>query len=352
MTHSDRPNVADGVDLVRLGHWLDQAGIAKGGVRNPVRLEGGTQNLLLRFECGGGEFVLRRPPPNRDGAAKTVRRESIVLSALAESSVPHPRLRGVCMEDLSVAGGAFLIMDAVRGFNATTRIEGAAASNSAARYVMGLSMIDGLASLAAIRVDRGALRELGSANGWLERQRQRWARQLEQYFENDGWEGPAALGPIEAIGGWLDDHLPQDFQLGLMHGDYHIGNVLFRHEDGELAAIVDWELAALGDPLLDLGRLLTVWPDRSGETPLSLKVQPWLDFPGEDELVTRYAERTQRSLASLNWFKVLACYKYSIILEGTNARARSGRAKPQTGARLHASAVGLVRKAVALMEGA
>ena len=104
-----------------------------------------------------------------------------------------------------------------------------------------------------------------------------------------------------------------------MHGDYHIANVLFRADDGGLAAILDWELAAVGDPLLDLGRLTTVWPNEAGEGLLSLKVQPWNGFPSEGELIERYAAKTGRSMAALPWFQVLACYKFAIVLEGIPA---------------------------------
>src|SRR4051794_8758252 len=115
------------VDLTLLGRWLEESGVAKGEVRNPVRRAGGAQNLLLHFTCGGEELVLRRPPPDRKNARETVRRESIVLDALATSGVPHPRLRATCMDD-TVAGGAFLVVNAVRGFNATIQMPGVAAT--------------------------------------------------------------------------------------------------------------------------------------------------------------------------------------------------------------------------------
>ena len=135
-----------------------------------------------------------------------------------------------------------------------------------------------------------------------------------------------------------------------MHGDYHIGNVLFDCESGALNAMLDWELAALGDPLLDLGRLLASWPDRNGESPLSLKIEPWTGFPQREELIERYEAGTGRSMRDLLWYEILACYKLAIILEGTFARACAGLVDSGLGDRLHNSARALVSRGIAWLE--
>jgi aminoglycoside phosphotransferase (APT) family kinase protein len=339
------------LNLGALAAWLAGSGIAHGEIHNARVLAGGTQNLLLRFSYGGLDLVLRRPPPDRRGSSETVRREAIVLAALDGTAVPHPRFRGLC-EDPGVFGGAFLVMDEVRGFNAALCMPGSAASDPLFRHRMGLALVEGIASLAAVPLNLGELRSLGKTEGFIERQTQRWAAQLESYAASPRWPGAAALGPIAEVGAWLDAHRPGDYRPGLMHGDYHIANAMFRENDGELAAIVDWELTALGDPLLDLGRLTTVWPNERNESLLSLKVEPWAGFPPVEELIARYAELTGRSMRSLPWFQVLACYKYAVILEGTHARACANQADAAIGARLHASARGLINRATALLEAA
>ncbi len=339
---------ANMLDRQALSRWLAVSGIARGDIDEMRALVGGTQNLILRFSCGGQNLVLRRPPPDRAHSKKTVRRESIVLSALQGTDVPHPHFRGVC-DDPEIAGGAFLVTDEVQGFNATVSMQGQAADDPAFRRKMGLALVDGLAALARLPLALGELSELGKAEGFLTRQVARWASQLEAYSEMTEWPGPAALGPVDAVGVWLQANLPADYRPGLMHGDYHIANVLFRADDGGLAAILDWELAAVGDPLLDLGRLTTVWPNAAGDGLLSLKVEPWTGFPSEGELIERYAAKTGRSMAALPWFQVLACYKFAIVLEGTHARACAGRAPAETGSRLHASAKGLIAKAADLI---
>ena len=117
---------------------------------------------------------------------------------------------------------------------------------------------------------------------------------------------------------WLEEEWPPSFEPGLIHGDFHFGNVLYRREGPEIAAMVDWELTTLGDPLVDLGGLLSHWPaDGSATGP----VKPWSGFPTRAELIDHYAAAHRpRCPAAPIWYEVLACYKIGAILEGTYAR--------------------------------
>ena len=132
-----------------------------------------------------------------------------------------------------------------------------------------------------------------------------------------------------------------------MHGDYHLANVMYRPDSGDLAAIIDWELATIGDPLLDLGWMLATWPDGSGASTVS--VTPWEGFPTPAELVARYGAGSARDLSAVDWYHVLACYKLGILLEGTHARACAGKAPRDTGDRLHSRAIHLFDRAQALI---
>jgi aminoglycoside phosphotransferase (APT) family kinase protein len=333
----------------RLERWLAESGVAEGPLTDVRALAGGTQNLLIRFTCGERHLVLRRPPLDRPGAEKSIRREAIVLAALGETDVAHPKFRGLC-EDATIVGGAFLVTDEIQGFNAAMAMPGRAGSEPEFRHAMGIALVDGIAALSKISLAIQGLNSLGRTEGFAQRQVQRWASQLAGYSSLSGWSGPQTLGPVAAIGAWLDGNLPEDFQPGLMHGDYHIANVLFRESDGGLAAILDWELAALGDPLLDLARLTTSWPNADNQGLLSLKVEPWGGFPRREDLIERYAGQTARSMTALPWFEVLACYKFGIVLEGTHARAQAGQADPAVGERLHAAAKGLIAKAVETLD--
>lgn len=337
------------IDLAGIERWLVGQGVlAAGGLGSIRQLAGGTQNIVLRFSNGGRDYVLRHPPAKpRPNSNKLLEREIRLLGALAGSAVPHPAVVAACT-DTSVVGAVFYVMEAVDGFNPTVAMPEGAAGSPAIRHRMGLEMIDGLAALADVDPIAQGLADFGNLDGFLERQVSRWASELESYGRFAGWQGPAALGDVAAVGQWLTDNLPQGMQPGIIHGDYHIGNCIFG-EDGRLNAIVDWEMATLGDPLVDLGRLLVSWPGKGPARPQTMRVAPLDGFPSHGEMIARYAERSGRSLDHLPWFEVLACYKLGLILEGTHARAQAGLADMATGERLHRSAVALLEEARAII---
>lgn len=334
----------EGVDLGRLASWMDEAGLGRGPIESPTLLGGGTQNVLLRFERGGRAFVLRRPPPHkRKNSDETMRREARVLAALRGSDVPHPELIAACPDE-GVLGAAFYLMEPVEGFNATQGLPSLHAGDARLRRRMGLSMVEAIAALGQVDHVAAGLADFGKPEGYLERQVERWRSQLESYSELSGYPGPQIPG-LDVVARWLDDHRPAAFEAGILHGDFHLANVMFRPDCGDLAAIVDWELSTIGDPLLDLGWLLATWPDEGGGGAAKIGVQPWTGFARADELVAHYAERSRRDLAAIAWYAVLACYKLGIILEGTHARACAGKAPKATGDALHATTVGLFDQA-------
>ena len=335
-----------GVDLGALTAWMDGQRLGHGPLARVERLSGGTQNILLRFERAGRAYVLRRPPPVlRANSNETMRREARVLAALAGTAVPHPGLIAACADE-AVLGAAFYLMEPVDGFNAAQGLPMPHAGDAAMRHRMGLAMVDAIAALSDVDYRAVGLEGFGKLDNWLERQVGRWASQLASYAEMPGWTGPDAIPGVAKVARWLEDHRPETFRPGIIHGDFHFGNVLFRRDSGELAAVVDWELCTLGDPLLDLGWLVATWPegDRPHETDVA--VTPWEGFATADELVAHYAARTGRDLAHFDWFAVLACYKLGIILEGTHARACAGKAPREVGDRLHAHTIYLFERAL------
>ncbi|MEO5873924.1 MAG: phosphotransferase family protein, partial [Streptosporangiaceae bacterium] len=226
----------------------------------------------------------------------------------------------------------------------TTGLEPLHAGSAQVRRRMGLALAEGIASLGALDHVALGLEGLGKPDNYLERQVARWGAQLESYREHEGWPGPAAIPGVEAVGRWLDEHRPAGFKPGIIHGDYHLANVMYRHDSGELAAIVDWELTTIGDPLLDLGWLLATWPDED-----SAAIAGPLGVAGglatTDELVEVYARDTARDLSAIHWYAVLACFKLGIVLEGTHARAFAGKAPKEVGDLLHSITVGLFERA-------
>jgi aminoglycoside phosphotransferase (APT) family kinase protein len=245
-----------------------------------------------------------------------------------------------------VLGAAFYLMEPVDGFNPTLGLPEPHASDPVLQREMGLSMADAIAALGRVDVAAVGLGDLGRPEGWLERQVERWRSHLASYDAIEGYAG--FDGPdVEAIASWLDARRPRHWTPGLIHGDFHFANVLIAPDRGAVAAIVDWELATLGDPLLDLGHLLATWPG-----PGSPMAVPGAGLPTRDEVIARYALGTSRPLDDVDWYQVLACYRLGIILEGTHARAQAGQAPPEVGRLLHAHTVALLEQAHRLIASA
>ena len=327
---------------------MDDKGLGSGELERVTALAGGTQNLLLRFERSGRAYVLRRPPEHkRANSDETMRREARVLAALEGSGVPHPAL--IAAEpDETVIGAAFYLMEAVDGFNPTSGLPAPHAVDASLRREMGFALIDAAAALGAVDHEAVGLTDLGRPEGFLERQVPRWWSHLETYREFEGYDGPN-IPHLESVATWLEDNRPRSFVPGLMHGDFHLGNMMYRFDGPELAAVVDWELATIGDPLLDVGLVMAFWPGLAGDLGL-MTVRPWDGFPSLDDMVDRYCDGTEREMAAIDWYGVLACYKTGIILEGTHARAAAGRAQRDIGDLLHRATVDLFRKARAIIE--
>ncbi len=333
-----------GVDLAVLAAWMDGRDLGDGPIEQPELIAGGTQNVLLRFRRSAREYVLRRPPVHkRANSDETMRREARALGAIAGTDVPHPALIAA-EHDPEVLGASFYLMEPVDGFNATLGLLGAYATEASWQHEMGLSMADAIAALS--RVDHVAvgLGDLGKFEGWAERQVGRWRKQLDSYSELPGYPGPDLPG-VDRVGEWLDAHRPRDVRAGIMHGDFHFANVLMRPARPGLAAIVDWELVTIGDPLLDLGHLLATWPVTTG--PGVTLHAPGL--PTHDEVIARYGAASGRPLDELPWYRVLACYRLGLILEGTHARACAGMAPKEIGDQLHAHTVSLLQQALDLI---
>lgn len=337
-------SVQDVVDIAALEAWMDRRDLGAGRLEGVTKLAGGTQNVLLRFKRAGRAYVLRRPPMHlRDNSNDTMRREARMLGALGKTNVPHPGLIAACSEE-DVLGAAFYLMEPVEGFNATVALPPLHASDPAIRRQMGLSLVDAIAKLGAVDYRAVGLSDFGKPDKYLERQVARWRAQLQSYNDMPGWPGAASIPGVDRIAAWLDAHRPAHFDAGIIHGDYHLANVMYRHDGPDIAAIVDWELTTIGDPLIDLGWLLATWPD--SYTPDDKKgVTPWDGFPTAEELVARYRAASTRDLSHIDWYMVLACYKLGILLEGTHARACAGKAPKETGDMLHAATISLFERA-------
>ncbi len=338
------------VDFGVLADWMDGHGLPGGGFEKVERLGGGTQNVLVRFWRGGREYVLRRPPAHlRPRSNDVLRREARVLAALGDTAVRAPRLIAACPDETVMGGAVFYLMESVRGFNATVTLPELHEDDADVRHRMGLEAASALAELGAVDHVAVGLGDLGRPEGFLERQVGRWLSELASYDALDGYPGPEIPG-LEAVAAWLEEHRPTTWRPGIMHGDYHLANLLYDVDGPEVAAIVDWEMCTIGDPLLDLGWLIATWP--GAETALlSGAIATAGGLPSTGELTAVYAERSDRDLSALTWYTVLACFKLGIVLEGTHARACAGKAPKDVGDLLHTTTLGLFARALTFMEG-
>ena len=339
------------LDFGILADWMDGQGLPGGPFSGISVLAGGTQNILVRFRRGHGDYVLRRPPPHlRPKSNDALRREARVLAALKGSDVPHPGFVAGCFDESVMHGAVFYLMEPVDGFNATTTLPALHQGDAAIRHEMGLQAAEALSRLGRLDPHALGLGDFGKPEGFLARQVPRWMSELESYSRHQGYPGPDIPG-LDKVAAWLERNLPAQGATGILHGDYHLANVMFAPDRAQLAAIVDWEMSTLGDPLLDLGWLLATWP-REGD-PSVAAGSPYVQaggLPQPEELVARYAERSDRSLDALPWYVAMACFKLGIVLEGTHARAFAGKAPVAVGDLLHAITLGLFRRAVEVVE--
>jgi aminoglycoside phosphotransferase (APT) family kinase protein len=329
-----------------LQQWVlehDQELPGTGPIIEAVSLQGGAQNVILRLGRSGGEFVLRRPPRHlRSNSNKTMLREATVLTALADTDVPHPTIYASC-DDLAVMGVNFYAMEVIDGFSPVGALP--EQYNAEWRRTMAFALVDAAALLGSVDPSTVGLETFGHAEDWAQRQVDRWRRQLEGYSEL----GYTSTVAIDGIGGWLQTHVPSTTQIGVIHGDLQWPNTMFSREEPRLMAIIDWELSTLGDPLLDLAWILTSWveeDDPPGHVPI---ITPTDGLPSRKELIQRYGEASGRDLSDMHWYFVLACYKLGILLEGTWARAQVGKAPMEIGVHLHSYALWLFSKAEQLI---
>ncbi|MFF5207383.1 phosphotransferase family protein [Streptosporangium sp. NPDC000396] len=333
------------IDLDALAAWMDGQGLPGGAFERVEPMTGGTQNIMVRFDRGGASYVLRRPPLHlRARSNEVLRREARVLAALKDTPVAAPRLIAACADETVMGGAVFYLMEPVQGFNATVGLPEPHAGDPAIRHRMGLEAASALAELG--RVDHLPLDGFGRPEGFLERQVPRWMGELETYAALDGYPGPEIPGLSETAG-WLERNRPRDFTPGIMHGDYHLANLMFAYDGPRVAAIVDWEMCTIGDPLLDLGWLLATWPASDGEGVIAGHHVAGL--PAAKEIVDCYAALSDRDMSAVDWYAVMACFKLGIILEGTHARACAGKAPKDIGDLLHAATLNLFARARTFM---
>jgi aminoglycoside phosphotransferase (APT) family kinase protein len=283
------------------------------------RISGGRSNLTYAVrDAAGRRWALRRPPlGKRLGSAHDMGREHKVITALAQTEVPVPPVVGLCEEE-EVIGAPFYVMDFVEGPVLRVRGDAELFPDEADRHRIGVRVLDTLVAIHAVDPDEIGLGELGRKQDYVARQLRRWNGQWEKSKTRE-------LPLVEDVHRRLSGRIPEQGPAAIVHGDYRLDNMILSPA-GEVAAVVDWELCTLGDPLADVGLLMVYWSEHGDEfTPLFEPATVAPGFPSREELRTRYAERSGRDLSELDFYVALGYWKLAVILEGVFARYAAGQ---------------------------
>ncbi len=340
----------DLIDQAALLDWLDEEGIAPGAPFEIRRITSGHSNEVFELRRGDLRLALRRPPRTYNAAsAHDMRREFRVLRALWEhSEVPVPEPIAVC-EDLEVLGVPFFVMQFVEGAVVRKHVlPGRLAADPTAARQMSEQMTDALVKIHSFDWQKAGLADLGRPEGFLERQAVRWQGQLDRYRTRD-------LPVLDEVGRWLRRELPPAHEPTLIHWDYRLDNVVF---DAALPirviAVFDWEVATIGDPLIDLGWMLACWRDPEEDWHIHEAVLGQFpdnaNFLSRQAVAERYAEFSGRSIEHLSYFIVMGLFKLACLLEGFYTKFLKGQSDDATfGSQMETFVPELAQRAVRFM---
>jgi aminoglycoside phosphotransferase (APT) family kinase protein len=311
-------------DLTGLARWMDGEGLpGTGEIPGMSRLSGGSQNELYIVTRSGHRSIMRIPPPGADARRHDgLRRELTLLTALKGTDVPHGELVAGCPHP-DVLGGPFYLMKEIDGWSpdGATGWPAPYDTQLELRAPLAYGLVEGCALLSRVDWEARGLANFGRPDNFHDRQVDRWLAFLSGYQFRD-------LPGLDEAAQWLRRSRPRQWKPGIMHGDYQFANVMFRNETpARLAAVIDWEMTTIGDPLLDLGWALLAFGSEADD----MTAARYLDLAGlppRDDLLQHYETISGRSTEDIDYYVVLARWKLGIVLEMSYARYVSGRGSP------------------------
>jgi aminoglycoside phosphotransferase (APT) family kinase protein len=301
--------------IERLEGFLRERDLLRGAIQTR-RIGDGHSNLTYLVTDGQREVVVRRPPPPPLApGAHDVLREARLIQALTGTDVPVAKVLAVGQEG-AVLNVPFYVMEYVRGVVITDETPPAFTS-PADRRGLAEALVDHLADLHAVDWRARGLADFGRPEGF----NRRHLRRMESLLNSGESAPPSEFLEIQA---WLEEHTPEESGASIIHNDYRIGNVMWAAEaPAKMLAVLDWELATIGDPLLDLGYFLSSYPKKEEpRTPTQDFARAVLEpgFPSRDELAERYASRTGRDLSNIHWYVAMCEWKLAIFYDYARRR--------------------------------
>jgi aminoglycoside phosphotransferase (APT) family kinase protein len=334
--------------LVRqpLEAFLDARGLGSGPLEaDPVGE--GHSNVTYLIRRAGEAWVLRRPPrPPLPPSAHDVLREARLLSAVQGTAARTPRVLATC-DDEAVIGAPFYVMERVEGDVLTSAVP-PALDDERSRARVGEELVDALVEVHAVDWRACGLEGYGKPTGYLDRQLRRFGGLWEHNRTRE-------LPVLDRVTAWLAEHKPDSGDATIVHGDYRLGNTMFAPgAPARLAAIFDWELATIGDPLADVGDLVATWaqpgdPDDALFGLSAVTRRP--GFPAREQLIARYEERSGRSMSDVRWYMTLALWKSAVFLEGSYKRRLAGTTEDAFFDRLETGVPAIAERAWAIAAG-
>jgi aminoglycoside phosphotransferase (APT) family kinase protein len=306
-----------GVDLEALARWAESECPELHPPFTGTFITGGRSNITVRIaDASGTDYVVRRPPLHSVLAtAHDVAREHRIIDALVPTPLPVPRTVALCT-DADVLGAPFYVMEYVHG-HALNDVKAAMELDESARGAAGLSLVDAHVALHAVDPDDVGLGTLAKKEDFIARQLRRWSGQWEQTHQRD-------VPAMERVHQILAANIPEQRESRIVHGDFRLGNCIVG-DDGQVSAVLDWELCTLGDPLADVGYMLATWPRPSDAHSWDLENPTTAPgFVERADLVERYAHESGRDLGDIDYYVAFSYWRLACILEGVYARSLGG----------------------------
>jgi aminoglycoside phosphotransferase (APT) family kinase protein len=307
----------EGIDSENVTAWFGEHVPAATAPLSFSLITGGHSNLTFAVaDQKGRRWVLRRPPLGHVLAtAHDMGREHKILSALGPTDVPVAPVAGLCTDD-TVNGAPFYVMEFVDG-TVVRDVSAAEALSVGQRRAAGNSIVDTLARIHDVDVDAVGLGDLGRREEYIERQLKRW---YGQFNKSRNREVPL----VDEVHDSLLANVPEQSAATIVHGDYRLDNCMLA-DDGTIAAVLDWEICTLGDPLADVGLLMVYWADPDEPTHSGLPAPTSAEgFPKKAELLERYAAASGRDLSQIGFYTAFGYWKLACIIEGVYARYVAG----------------------------